>query len=220
MTHKKSILFAAVFAVVGVTALGSAAQAHDGHEHQLKRPATTLTETQKQQIAERKTALQEKMTAAKEARANKLEDRRLATCEKRQAKINSILTRGTDQSRKHLAVFQKIEERVKLFYQNKNLSNEGYDAAVANADEKEAAAIAAIETSTETTFDCANVDGAKPGEAIKDLMKSRHEALKAYRTAVKDLILVVKKGHGKQQNATQPTENEATETETNSGAEQ
>jgi len=223
MTHKKSILLAAVFALVGVTALNTSAFAHDspdGHKHfgaqYEQRPASMLNEEQKQKVEERKTALQEKLAAAQEARQNKLEGQRLAACEKRSSRINSILAHGTDQSRKHLAVFQKIEERVKQFYANKNLSAEGYDAAVTNADEKEAAAVAAIETSTETTFDCANADGAKPGDAIRELMKTRHQALKEYRVAIKELILVVKKGHGKQQSTTQTTP----ETEPTTGEEQ
>ena len=204
MTHKKSIVFAVVFALVGAVGLGGSAFALDSVEEQT--PQATMTTEQKQRIETRKTELKEKFEAAKEARMNKLEDKRLATCEKRASKINDILTRGTTQSQKHLAVFQKIEEKVKQFYVDKNLSADGYDAAVTNADEKEAAAIAAIEASTETTFDCATADGAKPGDAVKELMKARHEALKAYRTAIKDLILVVKKGHGQQQNADTSTE--------------
>jgi len=204
MTHKKSLFFVAAFALVGVMAIGSTVSAETSDQYK-QRPASMLSEEQQQAVKERKAALQEKFEAAKETRQNKLEDKRLEMCEKRQTKINGILSHGTDQSRKHLAVFQKIEERVKQFYANKSLSSEGYDAAVANADEKEAAAIAAIEASTETTFDCANADGAKPGDAVRELMKSRHAALKEYRTAIKDLILVVKKGHGQQQTETEPT---------------
>lgn len=190
MTHRKSLLFAAIFSVVGVVALGNGVYAHETDETHVH--DVTAAEAKQQAIEERKAALKQKLEAAKEQRMNKLESQRLATCEKRQAKINSILAKGTEQSEKHLAVFQKIEERVKQFYIDKQRSAEGYDAAVLNADEKEAAAIAAIETSTETTFDCSTADGAKPGDAIRELMKDRHEALKAYRTAIKDLILVVK----------------------------
>lgn len=209
MTHKKSLLFAAVFALLGVTAVANPASA-EMHEQHKQRPASMLSEEQKQRVETRKTELQQKLTTAREARQNNLEGKRLAACEKRSSSINRILSHGTDQSRKHLGVFQKIEERVKQFYINKNLSNDGYDAAVATADEKEAAAIAAIETSTETTFDCANADGAKPGDAVRELMKTRHQALKEYRTAIKELILVVKKGHGKQQSTTEPAETEPT----------
>lgn len=213
MAHRKTLLFAAVFAVVGVVSLGANAQAETDTETR-----AGLREEQKVQIEARKAELKAKLEAAKEARMNKLEGKRLEICEKRQTKVNNILARGTEQSRKHLGVFQKIEEKVKQFYVDKNLSAEGYDAAVTNADEKEAAAVAAIEASTETTFDCATTDGAKPGDAVRELMKTRHEALKAYRTAVKDLILVVKKGHGQQQNST-TTETES-ETETTTEGEQ
>lgn len=190
MTYRKSLILTAVFSVVGVVALSSGVYAHEtdtAHEHE-----TTVREAKQQAIEERKAELKQKLEAAKEQRINKLEDQRLATCEKRQTKINSILAKGTEQSRKHLGVFQKIEEKVKQFYVDKQRSAEGYDAAVLAADEKEAAAIAAIEASTETTFDCESADGAKPGDAVRELMQARHTALKEYRTAIKDLILVVK----------------------------
>lgn len=212
MTHKKVVLCAAVFSIVGVLSLGSGVYAHDeptgSTEAEVKTNVerTELAQKKEQMVRERKTALQDKVTAAREERKTKLESKRLELCQKRQNRINSILAKGTEQSRKHLAVFQKIEERVKLFYANKHLSADGYDAAVAKADEKEAAVIAAIEASTEQVFDCTSTDGAKPADEMKSLMKARHEALKEYRTAVKDLILVVKKGHGKQQNATEPAE--------------
>ena len=201
MTHKRSLLFTAVFATLGVVTLSDGALARG-----LEGGRTGMSEEQSQQVEAQKTALTDRLTAAKEARANKLEAKRLAICEKREARINAIITKGAEQSRKQLAVFQKIEEKVKQFYIDKNLSTEGYDLAVVNADDKEAAAVAAIEASLETKFDCDTTDGAKPGEAIKELVKTRHDALKAYRTAIKDLILVVKKGHGQQQNATESTE--------------
>ncbi len=197
MTHKRSLIFATVFSLVGVLALGTSAYAHDdAMDHSHDTMTTTKTDRQssvKERAETEKQALRERFEAAKESRMNKLEDKRLATCEKRSAKINSIIQKGAEQSAKHLAVFQKIEEKVKKFYVDKNRSADGYDAAVANADAKEAAAIAAIEASTELKFDCENADGAKPGDAVKELMKTRHAALKEYRTAVKDLIQVVKK---------------------------
>ena len=203
MTYKRSLIFTAVFTLVGTMALSTSAYAHDDameHTHDtVTKTSTEQTAAVKERAEAQKQALKERFEAAKEARMNKLEDKRLATCEKRSDKINSIIQKGTEQSSKHLAVFQKIEDKVKKFYADKNLSAEGYDAAVANADAKEAAAIAAIDASTELKFDCENADGAKPGDAVKELMKTRHAALKEYRTAVKDLILVVKKANGTQQ---------------------
>jgi len=174
-----------------------------------------MDDRQKQRVEDHKTELKDRFAEQKEKRTEKLESKRLETCQKRQDKINSIGTKSTEQNKKHLAVFQKIEQNVKNFYVSKNLSAEGYDAAVAAADEKEAIAVANVETSAEVSFDCATTDGAKPGSAIKELMTSRHAALKEYRTAIKNLIQVVKKAHSDSKPTTEPAK-----PETNTGEEQ
>lgn len=157
------------------------------------------SEAQQQRIQERKQELRDRLEQAKADRTTKLEQRRLEICQQREERINAIFTKGLEQNGKQLAVFQGIEEKVKAFYEAKGLSAEGYDAAVAKADEKEAAAIAAIDTSAAMEFDCETTSGQAPGQVIKQAMQARHVALKEYRTAIKDLILVVKKGHGQQQ---------------------
>ena len=208
MTHRKSVLFGAVFAVAGVTTIGGSTLARG-----MEGSRTGMAETQKQQVEEQRTALKERIEAKKTETREKLADKRLQACEKRQTKINQIFTRATEQNKKQLAVFQKIEENVKAFYVKKNLTSEGYDAAVANADEKESSAVAAIEASTSTTFDCASTDAVKPGSAIKEAMTLRHAALKDYRTAIKDLILVVKKHNGQQNGTEVNPETESNRTE-------
>ncbi len=157
---------------------------------------TELSETQMQQVAEKKAEFKSKIETVKSERIEKLATKNLEKCEKRQERINKLVEKSTERSTKHLAVFQKIEDKVKAFYVKKNLTVVGYELAVANADAKEAAAIAAIETSNEVTFDCASTDAAKPGAEIKAAMETRHAALKDYRTAIKDLILVVKQHNG------------------------
>lgn len=215
MTHKKSILFAAVLAVAGATAVGGSTLARG-----MEGGRTGMAEAQKQKVEERKAAIKERLETAKTDRATKLADKRLENCEKREARINDIFAKATERNTKQLAVFQKIEERVKAFYASKNITAEGYDEAVMNADEKEAAAVAAIEASTETTFDCATTDGAKPGSVIKEAMTARHAALKDYRTAIKDLILVVKKHNGQNRGASGDTTTDTdTDTETTTGPE-
>ena len=215
MSRKNLLLLTAAFALVNVIAVNGVALArgeNSGRGGSDDRSAQVATETEQssddtndeatepteQEIEQHKTEIKERFEARKQERTEKLETKRLDACNKREAKINQILAQGTDQSRKHLAVFQKIEERVEAFYTDKKLSAEGYDAAVANANAKEATAIAAIESSSELTFDCDTTDGAKPG-AVKELMKERHDALKDYRTAIKDLILVVKKAQSTNQ---------------------
>lgn len=219
MTHKKMILVAAFVAVAGSVSLSASTLARglDGER-------TGMSETQKQRVTEKKAEIKERLETAKTARTEKLASKKLELCEKRQERINKLFENATERNKKQLAVFQKIEDKVKAFYVSKNITAEGYDAAVANADEKEAAAVAAIEASAETQFDCATADAAKPGVEIKAAMQARHTALKDYRTAIKDLILVVKKHNGQNRTGSGDTTTEtgtetepATETESTGG---
>lgn len=212
MTHRKTILLGAVIAAVGLATFGTPklAQAVD-----VDQTTTGMHDEQRQSVDDRKAAIEQRLEALKGERGAKLAAKRLEICEKRQSRINASITQSTDRGTKQLAVFQKIEERVKQFYVNKNLSSDSYDAAVAVADEKKIAAIAAMEVSGEVNFDCAATSSTKPGNVIKEAMSTRHTALKDYRTAIKNLILVVKKAHNQQQkdsSAQQP--DPATKTET------
>lgn len=155
-----------------------------------------MSDTQKQQVQEHKAKFQQRLETAKAERVEKLADRRLQVCEKRQQRINNIFDKATERNKKQLAVFQAIEQKVKDFYVNKGLTAEAYEQAAAHADAQEAAAVAAIETSETVSFDCATTDATKPGSVIKEAMLARHTALMDYRTAIKDLILVVKKHNG------------------------
>lgn len=145
-----------------------------------------------ERIAERRAELEQKFEARKQKRQEKLEGKRLEVCEKRETRINELIQSSGEKAKKKLAVFQKIEEGVKNFYENKGLSAEGYDAAVENADAKEADAIAAIDAMIGLTFTCDDADGATPGAVIAAAAKARSDALKAYKTAVRELIVVVK----------------------------
>lgn len=198
MVHKKSVLLVALLAVANGALLSTPstlAVAIDGER-------TGMNEEQRQVVTEHKAALQEKIATMKEARTAKLDAKRLEICEKRQQNINNIVTRGTEQNKRQLATFQKIEENVKQFYTTKGLSSDTYANALADADAKESAAVATIEAATETTFDCNTTDAAMPGSAIKEVMSSRHAALKDYRISIKNLILVVKKANSEQKATT------------------
>ena len=205
MIHKKIILFVAFFAVIGVTVLGTQTLANAMNSG---RPGMSLA--QNQVVTDKKTEIQQKLATMKAARTVKLEAKRLEVCQQRQQKINNIVARGTEQNKKQLAVFQKIEANVKQFYIDKKLSSDGYLTAVANADTAEANAVAAIEVSIETTFDCTTTDSTNPGSIIKEAMTLRHSALAAYLTAIKDLIVVVKKANGEQKAADTTTTTNST----------
>lgn len=150
-----------------------------------------------QQILEdRKAAFKERLTELRDQKRTKLEERRLAICDRREEHINTLLKAGVERSKRHLALFQKISDKVQAFYTKKSLSVEGYDAAVAAVEEKEAAAVAAVEETSSVSFVCSTVDADRPGQAIKEALQIRHTALKEYRKSIKELILVVKKANG------------------------
>ena len=121
MAHNKLVLTAAFVAVASSATLGGAVFAHEeGRKHAHTTNAVVddakLTDTQKQRIEERKTEIKQRVEAKRAEASAKLADKRLAACEKRQVKVNSIFTKATERNKKHLAVFQKIEERVKAYY--------------------------------------------------------------------------------------------------------
>ena len=204
MTHKRIRLSVAIFALFGMVAFGTA----QSYAQTVDAERTDMSEQQQQAVSDRKAAMQQKLADKKAERTTKLEAKRLEVCEKRQSRINEIISRGTERNTKQLGVFQAIEDKVVKFYEDKNLSSDGYTAALADADAKEAVAVAAIEVSTETTFDCATADGEKPGAVIKQAMVTRHQALKDYRTAIKELIVVVKKALGTRDSSTSTPSNE------------
>lgn len=201
MIRKDIILSVALLAFVGVIALGTQtlAKAMDGGQ-------AGMSQAQIEVVTAKKAEIQLRLTALKEARTTKLETKRLEICQQRQAKINEIVTHGVEQNTKQLAVFQKIEANVKQFYIDKKLSSVDYDATLAAADDAEAAAVAAIDAASTTTFDCTTTDSTNPGSVIKEAMTTRHSTLAAYRTAIKNLILVVKKANGEQKATTTPTD--------------
>lgn len=194
MIRRKIILSVASLAVIGVAVLGNqilVAKAMNGGRD-------GMSQAQNQVATDKKVKIQQRLTAMKEARTARLEAKRLELCQKRQQKINDIVTHGIEQNTKQLAVFQKIAANVKQFYLDKKLSSDAYAGAVANADSAEANAVAAIEASSEITFDCTTTDSTHPGSVIKEAMTTRHSSLAAYRTAIRDLILAVRKANGGQ----------------------
>lgn len=206
MIHKKTIIVAAIFAAIGITMFGTQTLAKDmdvGREDMspakhMDGVRDDMSPAENEDVMDKKIEIEQRLTTMKEAHTEKLDTKRLEVCQQRQEKINDIVAHGVEQNTKQLAVFQKIEANVKQFYIDKNLSVDTYAAAVATADDAKASAVASIEASAETTFDCTTTDGANPGSIIKEVMTTRHSSLAAYRTAIKNLILVVKKANSQE----------------------
>jgi hypothetical protein len=161
-------------------------------ETEVEHANSVEVEHHNQLIEDRKQELRDQVKTELAAHTEKLDDKRKATCETHQGKINSIATQSATQNRKHLVKFQGIEARVKQFIADKKLTIPSYDTLVANIDDKEAAASAAIAVALETNFDCNSVDASNPGKTISGLMRNKQDTLKAYRTAIKELITAAK----------------------------
>jgi hypothetical protein len=181
-------------------------------------PTETETETadakeQAAKVESKRTEIRARLDALKEDRETKLDEKRLATCETKSAKINSIIQKRSAQATTQLAVFKKIADRVEKFISDKQLTIENYDTLAANINDKEAAATAAIEANTNTVFDCASADGSAPGKVAKASVQTVRDALKEYRTAIKDLIVKVKSNSALKTTDSTTLTNDATTTE-------
>ncbi|MBW3538619.1 hypothetical protein KY386_03980 [Candidatus Parcubacteria bacterium] len=136
----------------------------------------------------------------KAAAAARLDQARLAACQRRETNINAIMERMAAQADKHIGVFDKISQRVQAFYQAKGRSVANYDALVADVTaQRAAAAAAAAKLGSASGFRCDGDDPKGSITAFKAELKSTRTALQAYRTAVKNLIVGVKSAVGAEQ---------------------
>lgn len=195
MKHLTTIkaLTVAMFALALVAVPAAYAQAeHAGAEARQKR-----AEQLRERANEARKTAKERVEAKKAAIQAKLDDKRKEVCERRESKIVSTQQRAEMQAKKHLAVFQKIKERTLTFAEEKNVSVANLQELKAETDAKELAAVGAIEAITATSFDCDSEGTNKElGMTVRQSIIAAHTALKDYRTAVKELILGVKKANG------------------------
>lgn len=203
----------AVLPVVTVSAQGSdrAAQAQERRQA----AEEVRSEQTRPSVEERKAEILERVEAKRAEVKEKLEQKRLEVCEKRADKINKIIAKSAENSERHLAVFQKIADRTQVFYEDKQLNVANYEELVATVEEKEADAVAAIEAIQEVTFDCAEQDPSNVGATVRDVMKTQHQALKEYRTSIKDLIVGIKQSaqEAEAEEGAEEATDETTETE-------
>jgi uncharacterized protein YmfQ (DUF2313 family) len=174
-------------------------------------PARALeaqTEAQQRQETAQATAA-EKQAAAQ----TRLTDTKLKVCQLREKTVGNIMARMSDRGAKQLDVFSKIADRTEAFYvkAGKVLSN--YDVLVADVVATKADAQTAVDAvkNTSTTFKC---DGTNPkgvASSFKASLEAQNKALKAYKTAVKNLIVGVKSVQGTTTESTTKTSDGSTQ---------
>jgi|SRR3990167_5442880 len=119
---------------------------------------------------------------------------RQQSCDVREARVEAIMNRMANRGQRQIELFSTIATRVETFYTDKQLSVSNYEDLIADISTKKIAAQAAVDDLKDAIpdFQC---DTSMTRGAIanfKDEHKAMREALKAFKTAVKDLIVAVK----------------------------
>ena len=207
MSFKLSKSMLAVSAMLFVFAVAAPVYAIEGEETPVTRPKPVVSEEQKEEAEvrqenaqKRREETQLKATENREARQAKLTNSRLKACQRREAVITKLMANLADRGTRQIEVFDKIADRTQVFYQEKGRTLDNYNALVAEVDAKKAAAEAAVQTTKDTVveFDCDGDDPKGAGAEFKENLKAQHEAMKAYKTAVKNLIVGVKSVQGEE----------------------
>lgn len=147
---------------------------------------------------ERKEIVQTMAADKKEAAQTRLADAKLKACQKREKAVTNIMTRMGDRGQKQVDLFTKITDKTQAFYTKKGKTLSNYDALVSDVAAKKVAAQTAVDTTkaSVTEFKCDGTDPKGAAAGFKENMKAQNEVLKAYKTAVKDLIVGVKSVQG------------------------
>lgn len=182
---------------VAVSPLTSGVSAHEGHDHSADHDTTTPGHREDDHAkhgADDATETKRKAHAELEAAKTRLKDAKLKACQNREKRINALMGGMTRRATNQVSVFNKIAERVQEFYMEKGKTISNYDVLVADVYAKKAVVEAAIAKadSTKATFACDGSDPKGVANSFRENKKTQTEAMKAYKTAVKNLIVGVK----------------------------
>jgi hypothetical protein len=134
---------------------------------------------------------------AEAAKTQAAEDRAAQFCSNKRRVVGNILTRIANRGQKQIDVFTKIAERTEKFKEDKSLTVDNYDSLVTTVNDKKTAAETTVnkikaDAAAAATLSC---DAGQPKSVVggfKDDLKAENSALKAYKTAIKNLIVAVK----------------------------
>lgn len=176
------------------------AMAHDGQDDE-----TTNQEAENEADDTTKDLLEQRREAAKkrlEEAKSKLEDEKEGVkerfknaCEARKTNFANRLENMAERTQKHIEVLDKITERVKAFKESKALTVANYDALLTEVEAKKLVAHnlqEAIKEKASTDFNCELGTAKETVSAFGDILHQQINALKDYKTAVKNLIVAVK----------------------------
>ncbi|HSW66864.1 MAG TPA: hypothetical protein VLI54_07035 [Bacillota bacterium] len=132
-----------------------------------------------------------------DTRKHRFDTRKLQACNNRKDKITGVIDRVVQRTQNQLDLFDKITARTEAFYVSKGKTLSTYDELVAAVNAAKAQAetdLAAV--TAHSTFACDADDPTGDVAAFKAAVKQEIQDLKAYRTAIKNLITGVKSVQG------------------------
>lgn len=180
-----------------------AASAHEGHDHSVtdgpsksesitdkaERYRKDFQATLDRQKTERKTKMQDKREQAKQ----KLGTAEKNLCERHQKKINTLIGTMNDRRQNTFDRITKISDAVQRYYTKQAISYDGYYEVVAKVAAAKSTAESAMQTQRSTTpFDCNGDQPRADMSLFKEKRSGSIDAMKLYRSAVKELVTVVK----------------------------
>lgn len=127
----------------------------------------------------------------------RLDTAKKKVCENREGNITTIMNRRVVWAERHVALFTTISERTQKFYDEQGKTLAGYSALVSAANNAKATAQADLTALKVTAvFDCDSDSPKASITAYKAAFDKEKQSLKAYRTAVKNLVAGVKSVQG------------------------
>lgn len=179
----------------------TAKKAAEAKHEAAKQAAETKREAAKQEAEKQREAakqeLEKKREAAKnelEQKKDKLKDDKLKICQERQDHISSSMTTVASRGQEKIDLFTKIAERTEAFYVSKGKVLSNYNDLVTAVNSQKTAAQATVDSvkASSDDFKCDSDNPKGTANLFKVDVEAMNNALKSYRTAVKDLIVGVK----------------------------
>jgi hypothetical protein len=118
---------------------------------------------------------------------------RQKSCEARKGSLANRMNRLVSNATKHKEAFDKTYLKVKEFHDSKNLATTNYDSLVSKVDaaQSDAAAKIAALKSLDVPVDCTQANVADGVSAFRAAASATRDSLKAYRSALVNLIVAV-----------------------------
>jgi hypothetical protein len=146
-----------------------------------------------------------RLTLRREAKDHtKSKEQRAKTCVQIQKAVNNKLGAFNNHADKYLTRLNTLFTKVQAYQTEHNVSVANYDELVATATQKQSDATVAVEAlkSLGTTIDCTSSDPASMLASVKSGATDSRDALKAYRTALKDIFVALVQASKTEDNAT------------------